>query len=271
MNTSNKLILKTLIASLFLIFSSSFSIISSMFPQLERKIKANKKLLKEEIDIEINNIKKKVYEELIKELEGKTVWTWLSFKRRIDYERKIIKQCMQNAYQDATHDSRIPSFIYTELNEVTKKKDINLKSINIGHAVNSAKNRWAMDAYDGWLFLHKFCILPKINIYEEYIQKYQQYDETDRMFVIEHELWHIFLRHSKIITIANSYGNVKKLQSIVEKEADIHAASQNARLAHAAVKSRCFNGPHPHITDKDSHCEQLKYLYELMKQKEQLL
>jgi hypothetical protein len=284
--------LKIVILSFFFASSSTYAMFESLnkrMAQWHERIEQEKKQEKEEaekrkklktikqlttitaVDHEIDMIKNLIYDERLKELERITGQSYDTLKRDMDHNKNAMKERLQEkptnfrlfmgtAFSLHTHDPKISLPMYQDLCKSISEEGIDPKNINIIYNSNSTCAASATDLTP----------LPTITIHSPLLHE----SEFSQKFVYKHELSHILLLHhscsqSAYITTLNE-DNIKALQSIHEREANIHAASKNSHIAHAGMQRECMYDGHTRIIDNQNHCKEMQIIYELIKRKEQL-
>jgi hypothetical protein len=184
-----------------------------------------------------------------------------SIQKQIIEEITSIKEELANTEKSSLglHDPNLPSFIYNDLYTSILEEKINPYNIQIEYMSGVRNEPNALASSNGFP--------PQIHIYEAFITK----SENFQLFAYKHELFHIILRHSLEKTRIKFHynSNLNTLNSIHEREANIHAASRNLSLAYTGKKKECST-PHSDIINQEYHCQEMTYLYELMKRKEEL-
>lgn len=222
------------------------------------------------VDDAIYEIKNKIYEELVTELEHIIDVPSISIKNFINKARTCMRKALQenSPLTQAIHEESIPSSLYNNMLTILREEKINPNNVNLHYIINQNKDEEEIltaESLDPNQFLFDFTnfIKPTINFYESLLS-----DTTaQQKFVCLHELKHILLRHPAL----RSDQETKNLRSIMEREADIHAASKNIEFAYAGQKRRCdLSNYHPNIIGRQSHCETMKIMWALMQKKEEL-
>ncbi len=225
------------------------------------------------LDQAIDDIKNKIYEELLIELEHITNEPSTSIKIFINEARRCMKKTLQKSYplMQTIHEANLPSSLYKSMLTLLLKEKINPNNIHLHYILDQNEDEedrekiLEAETFDlnPLLFSSTEFIKPTINFYESLLFN----TKAQQNFVCLHELSHILLRHSSI----RPHRETTNLHSIMEREADIHAASKNITFAHAGKKARCaLSGHHSKIIDSQNHCETMKIIYALMQKKEEL-
>jgi hypothetical protein len=225
-----------------------------------------------EINTRVKKMQDDVYEETLQELVHITGEKHQNLKMFLNIKRlSARKKLNKNAH--AIHDPNIPADIYHDICQALHEDQINPNSIKLKYIDNPDNLNLTADArgsyvpnyaIDGHIIFKK----PRIRLYSALLNM----PRSERKFIYEHEKNHVILQHSLIDMIALSFDlsfDGKKLTSIGEREADIHAASRNSMLACTGAKHRCLFG-HRAILDNDKHCQQMQIMCALMQQKEKL-
>lgn len=293
MKQLNKHLLITLSLPFLLFSSSSFAMLTSILKPTMQKIAEQRSeqqaqtLIKDKIglikslntvadvDHEIDQLKNGIYMQALTTLTLMTGKSYDMIKKRIDLERDLIQDLLQEEYSHITqeHDNKIPSHLYNDIISTLQKEKINPNNIKLKYVIGdnpgllaSAKSRLLKPDYPHFA-------KPRIRLYDALTNK----SKSQQLFTYSHELSHILLRHGTMNIIADSHDDtdtysskVNILTSIQEREADIRTASKNSQLAYAGMTSRCDLG-HAEIIDDKSHCRDMQLMYALMKQKEKLV
>ena len=236
----------------------------------QRRIQEHVKKLQsvDEVNLRIDRMRDNVSNECIEELARITDKPYDLLKSTIDLERDITKEILKIPNPQATHDSRIPASLYKTMRTNMLDEGVNPQSTTLKYKPDSQNTHLFGDSR-GIVFIYGSLILrQKIQLYPPLLQRSKDY----QAFTCRHELWHILLQHSSMHYTANTYSSnadKKRLHSVIEREADIYAASKNSRLACAGAIDRCQFG-HAEILDKNSHCTQMLTMCELLKRKEEL-
>lgn len=254
--------LKILILPLFFVFSSNIAIFNFFIEtEQEKKIKKIQQLgTVAAVNHEIDTMKNNILNEYLMELTVVTKLPYDDIQAYIHDKRTTIKKRLEK-HKPQMHDPNIPSSMYKEIQAAISEENINPQSIRLEYKTGS-HDRILAKTVDG----DYSGMAPTIWIYEPLSQK----SETDQIFIYHHELQHVLLMHTAITM--NYYRTDlrnKKLPSIEEREADIHAASKNSQIAYNGMLRRC-NIKHTQIINQENHCSEMGLMYELMKQKEKL-
>jgi hypothetical protein len=263
--------IKALILYLPFLFASTITF-SMLRPPHQKKLQqaqqhqANLQKIKniqniEEVNSMVEKINNEVYKECLQELQSKTGFPYDDLKSLIDTKRKDIKESLQQNNFDASHDPNMPEAFYSKTIKALKEDDINPKNIRLTYAHTNDSRHSASSI--GPLFFREDP-QPEIIFYNAILEM----PEFEQDFTRAHELAHIKLRHTPIEYLLKK-NDMYKLDSILEREADIHAASKNSYLACAGAEHRCSYG-HRDILDEQAHCFQMQFMCELMKRKEEL-
>jgi Zn-dependent peptidase ImmA (M78 family) len=282
----NNYLLSLFAVSLFS-YSSSSAMLTSMLKPITKNIakeqenkKYKQKILEvkrlttvSDVDHEIDKLKNDVYHELLKEIEDITQQPHDTFK--FDAQRDIVKDLLriENPFITQEHSKNIPLSIYNDLISLLKNNNIDPKHVTLQYTINSDQNMFAhsigarFNSQD-FPYFHK----PQIQLFSAITKRPQ----SQQLFTYQHELSHILLHHSYISEVAYSHTddpincNIDKLVSIIEREADIHAASKNLLLAGTSLDLRCNGISHRKIIDPKKHCDDMITIYTLMLHKEKL-
>lgn len=273
----NKHILITTLCLPFLFFSSSS--FAMLTPFIKKNIKWHEEKRKREeelkeikniktvsaMDTKIDTIKYDIYKECLTELAYITNQPFDQLRHNVDKERALIRKALQKEnHRIVRHDKNIPSSMYENFTNIMLEEKINPNNIDLEYITSSNDSNLLASSRGG--LYSTFCIKPTIELYSALSKQ----PKNSQKFIYYHELQHLFLGHTfiKLMTTPHS-PQTKKLTSIKEREADIHAASKNIHIARAGIHRRCIH-QHPEIIDPQSHCYQMQIMYALMQQKEKL-
>jgi hypothetical protein len=222
----------------------------------------------DEVNNRIDLMKDHASKEYIQEFAQITNIPYTTSKTHIDQTRILLKEALKLPDPNASHDPAIPASLYTTICTSMRDEEVAPQSTTLIYRADSQNSFLFADARSA-LFVNGSPVLkPQIQFYPPLLR----IPQAHQSFICEHEFRHILLNHSCISYIAqnaNPTANPNHLISAQEKEADIYAASKNAKIAHAGAISRCTIG-HAAIIDHESHCHQMQLMYALMKRKEEL-
>ena len=229
-----------------------------------------KKMTREEINQQLESIRTNIDEELLKEFQALTGKPYSEVKEYVKNGTAWIKKDL-NSQRFAWYDFwfpaplryNIPKEHKNFLNENLKECGVNPDMIDLNYIKQtpSVESPFIATAAGRRSFNRKH-IFEQINLYN----KFFELPADEQSFVIAHEVNHLLLGHSSIIIdVHNKNPNFPSLSSIIERQADTHAALQNSKIAYGAVKM-CR---HPYIIDKEAHCKEMQKIYFLMKLKEE--
>jgi hypothetical protein len=215
------------------------------------------------VNDKIDAIKDEIYDELLAELEHINNIPSEILRIFINYQRMCMEEILQKNFLSAPaiHDPNIPSSLYQGILSIFKAEKINPNNINLRYVENTNDEELLKaEAIDLNITLTRLTdfIKPTIEFYESLSSDTQ----ATKDFVCLHETKHLLLRHPSLHGTA-------EVTSIKEREADIHAASKSTAFAFTGQIRRCTLR-HANIIDGKSHCETMKIMYALMKQKEAL-
>lgn len=222
---------------------------------------------KEEVDQIIKKVHDNAYDRCIKQLACATDKLPEDIRIHFDHDRNMANDFLKNSTSKLRHDPHMPQHLYETARSLMLEKNIDPKNIEIEYH----KFNWDHTHGDArsFVFVNGRPVgTPRIRIYRNIISD----PEDSQEFTIAHELNHVLLQHSSMayyLYAHNPHTNTAYLNSAIEKEADIHAASTNSKLACAGALDQCDRG-HAHILDQKAHCKEMQFMCELMKRKEEL-
>jgi hypothetical protein len=227
------------------------------------------------VDLEINKMKEKIRLERIHVIiliAGGQALTQEKINKiyeaeqtkRIDEEAEIKQRLAQKPNpQFIFHDPNMPQSTYDALCESIQEEGINPHNINLKYLPDLKNEQMVLTLASADDFPS-----PQITIYESLTTQAENF----QLFTYKHEIFHILLRHEleNIRTRVTYKVNSNSLISILEREANIRAASTSIELSETGMERICTQGGHPKIINNYHHCGEMKVLYELMKKKEEL-
>ena len=270
MNNCNKILFFILLPFL-LISSSNFAMITSLTKKrtiFGKKLNAIDQLTSiSSIDEEINKIKKNIYRQYIQEIKRITNDHDDDWDKEISTKRACARKALQSKNLDnhQIHSHNFPPDIYKDIITTMDQENINPNIIELYYDSTPNDPSLYASAYSGAIFPPHatYIIRPSITIYKALLKQ----TRNEQLFTYTHELQHVILGHSSP-RVFLPYS--KRLISLQEREADLHAASKNIHLAYAGMISTC-TGYHPDIIHHEQHSDDMFMIYALLHKKESLL
>jgi hypothetical protein len=241
------------------------------------------------------HIKQQIDQELIAEvalqtnLPTKDVQEWIKNERHatkeflqlknVGYNSHGLTNLLQSVYDKIVklmkHSFSLPQPIYEKTIAIIQEENLDPNKITITHDRSYPAIAYA--SCQRHPITRKITRNPILGICPPLYRKNTSSAEQD--FTLNHEMNHIKLCHTAIHTKMLShptpdnispYAKEANINSIKERQANIHTALKNKELARTGVAEECFYRPHRYILDKKQHCNEMWIIWDLMRQEEQL-